>query len=196
MVSRREKELKERLAEQVDSLGLAAAAEGSEPRCIGVAFAAFSPEVEVDTAAGDLVAADQTALEEEIRSHLEGWESLAPEQFSERWTDYATDPYVGVGPRWVGLVDDDTVEAWMESEELEEALRTHPPFSPRRVTLTGLQVTHLAPSRVLVAYRVKETYRNEKTAAGNTFAVLYQTSDGWKIGVASKGTRHEAAIRR
>ena len=196
MVSKRDEKLEEGLADQLESLDLEVEEGQLEPRCIGVAFAMFSPEIEVDTAEDDRLTADRASLEEEIRSHLEGWESLSPKEFADRWREYATDPYVGVGPHWVGLVDEDTVEEWLESEDLKEALRTHPPFSPRRVSLTGLELTHLAPSRILAAYRVEESYENGETTVGNTFAVLFRTGDGWKIGVASKGTRHEAAIRQ
>lgn len=197
MATKRVEELKRRLEEKVDDLRLDCETAGAlAPRCVGVAFAAFSPEVQVETAPEELAAADQAALEQEILSHLEAWESLPPQEFAERWEEYATDPYVGVGPHWVGLVDEDIVATWLESDELEEALRTHPPYSPRRVTLSHLQLTHLAPSRVLAAYRVKEEYENGNVTAGNTFAVLYRVADGWKIGVASKGTRHEAPIRQ
>ena len=197
MGSERETDLMRGLETQLDDLGLETGdGDAFVPHCVGVAFAMFSPQVDVDTEPGDVASTSPDALEADLRSHLETWESLTPEHFVERWKELATDPYVGVGPHWVGLVDDVVVKQWTESDDLQEALRTHPPHSPRKVTLSNLQVTPLSPARVLAAYRVEEEYTNGKTTAGNTFAVLFRTSSGWKIGVASKGTRHEAAIRQ
>lgn len=198
MDSQREKELMRGLTEQLESLDVhteTAAGPELTPRCVGVAFAFFKPQVQVETETGDVSDQSPSELEQEIRSHLEAWDSMAPEQFAREWKRYATDPYVGVGPHWVGLVDDDTVKQWMASDDLNEALRTHPPHAPRKVRLSNLQITHLSPARVLATYRVEEEYTNGNMTAGNTFAVLFRTTDGWKIGVASKGTRHEAPIR-
>ena len=198
MGSEREKQLERELGDQLDRLGIEIVErpEGKlSPRCVGVAFAVFSPAAEVEPEPGDVQSLGSDALKDQVRQHLETWDSLAPDQFAKQWKQYATDPYVGVGPHWVGLVDDDTVKRWMASDDLQEALRTHPPHSPRKVSLSNLQITHLSPARVLATYRVEEEYTNGKMTAGNTFAVLFRTADGWKVGVASKGTRHEAPIR-
>ena len=75
-------------------------------------------------------------------------------------------------------------------------MRSHPPFEPRRVTLSNLQVVWLGPARAVVTYRAEESYRNGAVAAGNTFAVLMHVKGaGWRIAVASKGSRHEASLR-
>ena len=136
------------------------------------------------------------APEQAVRDHLQRWESLTPEQFAASWRELATDPYVGVGPGWVGTIDGKTVEQWMQSPDLREAMEIHPPYSPRRVTLSNLQLTWLGAARVVATYNAEETYTNGKVAAGNTFAVLMHVRDGgWRIAVASKGTRHEATLR-
>ena len=184
-------------AELDDSPG--SAPPGSAPT--DAAGAAARGEADEATASPSLAAAEPAAAEPAattavIRAHLQAWEELSPEQFGARWRDYATDPYVGVGPGWVGTVDEATVERWLGSAELREATETHPPFSPRQVALSNLQVFWLGPARVVVTYRAEETYRNSKVAAGNTFAVLLRVKGvGWRIAVASKGTRHEAPLR-
>ncbi len=122
MRSEREKELLQGLDRQMEELELNARNESTvSPRCVGVAFAAFSPAVAVETGAGDVASVNPSDLEDEVTDHLETWESLPPEEFAKRWKDLATDPYVGVGPDWVGLVDDAIVAQWMESEDRREA---------------------------------------------------------------------------
>lgn len=172
-----------------------------EARCVGVAFAIFAPTIDTELAdpapapPGPALAAAPSP-EQAVIEHLQGWESLAPEQFAASWRDYATDPYIGFGVGWAGTIDQQTVDQWMRSDELREAMETHPPFTPRQVKLSNVQVTFLSPARAAVTYRAEETYRNGKVAAGNSFAVLMHVKDaGWRIALASKGTRHEAILR-
>ena len=164
-----------------------------EARCVGVAFAIQqrTVDVEIDKAEGTT-----TSIQAEIEEHLNGWESLAPDQFLERWSEFATDPYIGVGPGWAGTVDRGVIEQWLHSDQLAEAEVELPTFSPRHVSLTNIQLVALGPGRYVATYRVEESYQNGKVSAGNTFAVLMHVSGkGWRIAVASKGTRHEPAIR-
>ena len=217
-------EVRRAFAEVVPELQLTTAPVEVEARCVGVAFAIFQPTIDTEleepaaptppapgepesaalgiaapTAGAAAAPSDaETAAGDEaaIRDHLQRWESLTPEQFAASWRDLATDPYVGVGPGWVGVIDQATVDQWMKSADLQEAMASHPPFTPRRVTLSNLQVVWLGPSRVVATYRAEETYTNGALAAGNTFAVLMNVRGrGWRIAVASKGTRHEAPLR-
>lgn len=168
-----------------------------DARCVGVAFMVFSRTVDLDLEAPEHAPSGETAdaFAAGIQSHLEEWESLAPEELAARWRDFASDPYIGVGPSWVGIIDQDAVERWLASDDLAEAKRTHPPYTPRRVTLSNLQVVALGPARAVATYRVAEEYQNGAVSAGNTFAVLMHVAGGWRIAVASKGTRHEAPLR-
>jgi hypothetical protein len=164
-----------------------------EVRCVGVAFiiSQRTIDVPVDTADESTVSAST-----EIAAHLLGFESLSPADFPQRWREYATDPYVGVGVGWVGTIDEKAVDEWLHSSALAEAEEALPTFSPRHVKLSNLQLVALGPGRYLATYRVEETYRNDEVSAGNTFAVLFRVRDqGWRIAVASKGTRHEAVLR-
>jgi hypothetical protein len=200
-------EVREAYAAAAADLVLAHATAGVEARCVGVAFAAYQRTIDaqLDDSAGaaprestaevvDL--ASPSAEEPAIRKLLESWEALSPERFGASWRDYATEPYVGIGPGWVGVIDQATVDQWLGSPELREAMVTHPPHSPRQVTISGLQLVWLGAARVVATYRAEETYTNGKLAAGNTFAVLMKIAGvGWRITVASKGTRHEAPLR-
>jgi len=164
-----------------------------EARCVGVAFAFFqrTVDVEVDTRA------PTAKTEAQAKDHLTRWESLAPQEFSASWRDYATEPYVGVGPGWVGIIDQAAIDDWLKSPQLAEAEKTHPTFTPRTVKVTKYQLVALGPGRFIAVYRVEERYRNGKVSAGNTFAVLMRVrGKGWRIAVASKGTRHEKPIRK
>ena len=182
------------VARLADELPLQLVDAGIEARCVGVAFADIRRTVDVEL---DSAERPTPTSQTEIEEHLEGWESLAPNEFAARWREYATDPYVGVGPGWVGTVDEEGVEHWLKSPDLAEAEQTHPSYSPRHVTLSNLQLIALGPGRYVAVYRVEETYQNGKVSAGNTFAVLMNVRDkGWRIAVASKGTRHEAVLRQ
>ena len=164
-----------------------------EARCVGVAFAFFqrTVDVEVDTRA------PTPKVEAQAKDHVTQWESLAPQEFALQWRDFATDPYVGVGAGWVGTIDQAAVEEWLKSPQLAEAEKTHPTFSPRHVKITKYQLVSLGPGRAIAVYRVEEKYKNGKVSAGNTFAVLLRVrGKGWRIAVASKGTRHEKPIRK
>jgi hypothetical protein len=207
-------EVREAFSSLASELPLELVGSEVEARCVGIAFAGYSRTVDVDLdkeGGGDdaapgatpamftgaaPAAAPTAAAPADVAQLLSSWESLAPDQFAANWRNYATDPYVGVGPGWVGTVDQSTFETWLASPELKEALESHPPYSPRHVQLSNLQVVTLGPGRVLAVYRVEETYQNGTMSAGNTFAVLMRVrGKGWRIACASKGTRHEAALR-
>lgn len=162
---------------------------------VGVAFAFFSPQVAVNTAAAEAVdAGDDEAIEELITR----FESMDPETFIRDWRRYAVEPYVGVGNHWSGIIDEATVQHWYGSEDLAKARVSFPPFSPRKITVSNTHIVYLEATRAVVTYHVEEEYRNGRVTAGNTCSIVMKTAEaGWKIVVNTKGSRHpqESALR-
>lgn len=188
---------KQKLREEVERAVEAGEIKLDEPgagelmRTLGVAFAFFSKTVDVDLAS-DVSPDVVVGPDQQIQKLLEGWESLAPDQFEASWRDYATDPYIGVGMHWAGVVDDDVVQEWLQSDELAEHEREYPSYSPRKVTLSKVEIVYLEPTRAVATYRVEEEHQNGKLTGGNTAAIVFNVSGkGWRVMVATKGGRDE-----
>lgn len=155
---------------------------------VGIAFAAFSPQLTVEPAVPEAVdQEDDVAIEDLITR----FESMDPETFIREWKLYAAEPYVGVGNHWVGVIDEANVRHWFESENLARAQEIFPPFSPRKITVSNVTIVYLEPTRAAVTYHVEEEYRNGRVTAGNTCSIVMKTArEGWKIVVNTKGSRH------
>ena len=159
----------------------------AEPRTIGVAFAAFNKTVDLQ-----VETAPTTGEDALVAQVLTSYESLSPEDFAQSWRDYASDPHMGVGTSWVGVVDQEAVDHWLASDALATALAAYPPYSPRRVRLHDLHVTHIGHTRAAATYRVEEEHTNGQRSAGNGAAVLMNVAgQGWRIVVVTKGGRGE-----
>lgn len=129
-------------------------------------------------------ATDDTA----IRTLVEGYESLDPTILASRWRDFAVDPYVGVGPSWLALVDQPAIEGWLATPALADALAAYPPFSPRRQQLHDFRIAYLGDTRAVATYQVEEEYRNGKTSLGNRACIVFRLDTvGWRIAVATQG---------
>ena len=169
-------------------LTLEEAALPDEVCAVGVAFAAFSPQLAVKTADPEAV---DDGDDEAIEDLIARFEAMDPETFLRDWKRYAAEPYVGVGNHWVGIIDEANVKHWFESENLARARASFPPFSPRRITVSNVSIVYLEPTRAVVTYHVEEEYRNGRVTAGNTCSIVMKTADeGWKIVVNTKGSRH------
>lgn len=172
----------------------------AEARTIGVAFAVFKKTVDLQAAPAaspgapgtlSVSAADGTD-DASIAQTLRGYESLSPEDFAKGWRNHASDPHMGVGTSWVGIVDQEAVDHWLSSDALAKARAAYPPFSPRRVHLHDLHVTYIGQSRAAATYRVEEEHTNGQKSAGNAAAILMNVAgQGWRIVVVTKGGRGE-----
>ncbi len=184
-------------AAQVSTLNLPADSTcENDSRTIGVAFAVFKKTVDLKTAPAAAqppgAVPSGSASDAAIGQVLRGYESLAPDQFAQHWRDFASDPHMGVGMSWVGVVDGQAVDHWLKSDSLAKAVAAFPPQSPRKVKLHDLHVTYIGDSRAAATYRVEEEHANGKKSAGNAAAILMHVDGkGWRVVVVTKGGRGE-----
>jgi hypothetical protein len=158
---------------------------------IGMAVAAFSRTVDIKVMAS-APPVDSTD-DDAIRDLIQCYESLDPTIFPDRWRNYATDPHMGVGLSWVGLVHEHAVQHWLETKALADAMAAYPPFSPRHLQLNDFRIMYIGDTRAVVTYQVEEEYRNGKTTVGNHSCILFRVEKvGWRIAVATKGGVAEA----
>ena len=158
---------------------------------MGIAVAVFSRTVDVNVPAAP-PPVDATD-DEAIRDLIQGYESLDPSIFPAQWRNYATDPHMGVGLSWVGLVHEHAVQRWLETKALADALAAYPPFSPRHQQLHEFRIMYIGDTRAVVTYQVEEEYQNGKTTVGNHSCILFKVHEvGWRIAVATKGGVAEA----
>lgn len=153
---------------------------------IGMAVAGFSRtvDVRVSLTAPPVDDGDEAA----IKDVLQGYESLDPTLYPHHWRKYATDPHMGVGLSWVGLVNEHAVQHWLETKALADAVAAYPPFSPRQLQFHDLRIMYIGNSRAVATYGIEEEYQNGQRTVGNHSCILFKVDDvGWRIAVATKG---------
>jgi hypothetical protein len=158
---------------------------------IGMAVAIFSRTVDVKVAASP-PPVDSTD-DDAIKALLHSYESLDPSIYKDHWRKYATDPHMGVGLSWVGLVNEHAVDRWLETKALANAMAAYPPHSPRKLELNDLRIMYIGDTRAVATYQVEEEYTNGRTTMGNHSCILFRVERlGWRIAVATKGGVAEA----
>lgn len=159
---------------------------------IGMAVAIFSRtvDVKVDTAPPPVDSADDDA----IKHLIHGYEALDPSIFKAQWRKYATDPHMGVGLSWVGLVNEHAIDRWLETKALANVMAEYPPHSPRKLQLNDLRIMYIGDTRAVATYQVEEEYTNGRPATmANHSCILFRVEKvGWRIAVATKGGAAEA----
>lgn len=159
-------------------------------RVVGTAFVAETDEGLAHATQFDLMespppvgAADDAA----ISALLTSYESQSPEDLVANWRQYATDPHVVLGEGWMSFVDKKDYHHFLRSDELAHANQEFPPYSPRHVTITNLNVVYIRDTRASVTYHLQEEYTNGKVAAGNSAAWLVKLSGGeWRIAAVQR----------
>ncbi|HEX4966297.1 MAG TPA: hypothetical protein VF173_36145 [Thermoanaerobaculia bacterium] len=158
---------------------------------IGMAVAFFSRtvDVRVEPSPPPVDSSDDDA----IRALITGYESLDPTLYKKHWRDYATDPHLGVGLSWVGLVNEHAVDRWLETKALADAIAAYPPHSPRKLQIHDLRIMYIGDTRAVATYQVEEHYKNDRTTVGNHSCIVFRIHKvGWRIAVATKGGVAEA----
>lgn len=112
-----------------------------------------------------------------IRSLLEGWERLSPEERRTSWKDFVTDPLIGVGRGFVGEFDQDSFDRWADDAELRQ--RYYPHGSGGEVSIENLEITYSGPGTAVASYRIEYP-----DSAVNGGALLLKSNEGWRIAAA------------
>ena len=112
-----------------------------------------------------------------IQAVIEGWETLEPANFANRFTDFATDPFVLIGTNGLGTVE--------SSDGFEGQLADYPLHSPRQMEVSNVQVVHIGGARAAATYTVDESYTDGSKIHSNAVAVLAKLSQGWRIVIAT-----------
>ena len=117
-----------------------------------------------------------------IESVVRGWESLEPSAYKGSFEEFANDPYLLIGAGSVGQVEGGSMGT---NEEFESVLQSYPVYSPRRSTVSNVQIVHIGGRRAAVTYVVSEEYTNGSSYQGNAVAVLAKLQQGWRIVIAT-----------
>lgn len=170
-------------------LGLRLEPPGCGERTVGAAF------VCIPLLGYDLVNVNQGTGQQDdqqIQSLIQGAESIPWNQFAQQWTNIYANPHMALTNEGLVRVDQPVIHHWMGSPEFADYLQKYPPFSPRQVQVTQLQVVYVGGDRASATYRVTEQFTNNKQLAGNGAMHLAKIqSVGWRIVVTAKAARKE-----
>ncbi len=119
-----------------------------------------------------------------IKKTIRGWERLTPAHYAEKYTRYALPAYLVLLHDGVGLVEEEGEEV-EGNDAFAERLARSPVYSPRKVKVKKVRVTHLGGMRVVATYTVDEKFADGKEFHGNAMAVLVKTERGWRIAIAT-----------
>lgn len=185
--------MQEAFERQAEGLGLDPAGPASSPtpgRMVGIAAVGTHSLVEFEhdkppTPQGDL---DRQAIEETVTK----FESLHPKDFLREWRHIATNPYVGIGEDQMGTIEEEGARSFFDSEDFKETLRLFPPFEPRNLTLSEMEIVFIGLTRAAATYRAEEEFTNGKYKVDNCCAILVKLDDGWKVCAVTTKDRGEA----
>lgn len=166
---------------------------GDDVRIVGTAFiAAMAKATQFDLmdSPPPVGASDDAAIGAVITTY----ESLSHEDLAEQWKQLALDPHVAIADTWFKALDKKDFRHWLRSDELEQAHQAYPPFSPRHVQVTNLNVVYIGDARAVATYHLQEEFTNGKVAAGNSAASLAKLEGGqWRIVAIHKRVKKEIA---
>lgn len=187
-VSEREANTQQAFDRQAGSLGLRQepAPAAGEVRTVGEAFfIVFGKTVDVDTL--DMAPAVGAADDADIQAVLNGAYSQQPADVEDHWRDFYHDPFEAVGRDFIVRMDEKAIKKWARSPELAQRLQDHPPFNPRQVTISSLNIVYIGNVRAAATYHVQESFQNAQVAAGNAMALMVKLENlGWRILIITK----------
>jgi hypothetical protein len=157
-----------------------------EVRTIGAAFfIVLGNTVEVNTL--DVAPPVGASDDAEIQAVLTAAYSVTPEQMEDNWRDFYHEPFEAVGRDFIARMDQPAIRKWARSPELAQHLQNFPPFNPRQVQITNVNITYIGTVRAAVTYHVQETFQNSQVAAGNALALMVKVEGlGWRILITTK----------
>ncbi len=148
-------------------------------RMVGIAAAGTHSLVDLEgkTSTAEVGEADRKAIAEVIGK----FEGLHPEEFLREWKNFATNPYVAVGESLVGTVQEDGLEDFFNRQSFKDTLEAFPPFRPRKLAISNMQIVFIGQVRASATYRVDEDFQNQKHKVDNCAAILVKLQDGWRV---------------
>lgn len=188
-----EMRMQEAFERQADDLGLdppVPESPSTPGRMVGIAAVGTHSLVEFEhdkppTPHGD---ADREAIEEVITK----FESLHPQDFLAEWRHIATNPYVGVGEEQMGTIEEEGARSFFDSEDFQETVRLFPPFEPRKMTISQMEIVFIGATRAAATYRAEEEFQNGEHKLDNCAAILVKLDDGWKVCAVTTKDKGEA----
>jgi hypothetical protein len=162
---------------------------GAETRAVGAAIC-LNGFISYDLISGKRPPGP--ADDQQIKSLIRGLESLPWAELPRRWREFLHDPYILVTSKGVLKSDQEVVDHWLASRELQEFLQEYPPHAPRKVKITQIKIVYIGSDRASATFRVQERFTNDKTLAANmTMIFVHLEHEGWRILVMTKGGRQE-----
>jgi hypothetical protein len=179
---------------QAEDLGLVSGGDASRPRrmsqMVGIALAGTHSLVEMDrkTKAAAVGQSDREVIAETIKK----FEGLHPDELMVEWKRYATNPYVAVGESMMGTVHEDGVEEFMNRKAFQDTLKAFPPFKPRKLEVSNIEIMFIGDLRAAATYRVSEEFQNGERKVDNCAAILMRLETGWRIAAVTTKDKGEA----
>jgi hypothetical protein len=170
-------------------LGLRLEPADSGERTVGAAFVCI-PLVEYDLV--KVSKPTDSDDDTEIQSLILGAESLPWSQFAQQWTNFYANPHMALTNEGLVRTDQPVIDHWMAHEKFADYIQKYPPFSPRQVQVTQIQIVYAGGDRANATYRVTEQFTNGKQLAGNGAVMVVKIKKvGWRIAVTAKAARKE-----
>jgi hypothetical protein len=170
-------------------LGLHLEPADSGERTVGAAFVCI-PLVEYDLV--KVSKPTDSDDDTEIQSLIQGAESLPWSQFAQQWANFYANPHMALTNEGLVRTDQPVIDHWMAHEKFADYIQKYPPFSPRQVQVTQIQIVYVGGDRANATYRVTEQFTNGKQLAGNGAVMVVKIKKvGWRIAVTAKAARKE-----
>jgi hypothetical protein len=164
---------------------------GEDVRIVGTAYAAVmakATQFDLMDSPPPVGASDDAA----ITAVITAYESLSPEDLTQQWQQFALDPHLAIADTWFKALDKKDFRHWMRSEELAQAQQDYPPFTPRHVQITNVNIVYIGDARAVATYHLQEDFTNGKVAAGNSAASLAKLEGSqWRIVAIHKRVKKE-----
>ena len=175
----------ERFEELAKDFAFNLAPGANDGRMVGVVLAPASHGGMDPSPSGVPQSLTATSDEDEIRSIVEQWETLHPDEIADKWKDVLTDPFIGLGPGWIKAVDDQFIADWQASDEYKTLREKFLPHSPRRTEVSDVKIAFVGTSMASVTYRAEEETQDNR-GVGNGAALLMKTGAGWRIAAVAR----------
>ena len=184
----REARLRQAVAEAQEGLELEFPA-AHENRMIGIAFLpAAHSSVDIDETGEPAPFTDDDR--ESISNLITAWHTVSPEDVEATWQQYATSPYYVVDGTGLRQVTAASIERWQEAQGTADT-QGFVPQKPRQVTISTLQVVHIASRIASATFQAREEGENGYVWMGNGAAHFVKGGSegygGWRLLVVAKG---------
>lgn len=120
-----------------------------------------------------------------IADVIHRWEQIQHHEALESVREVTSDPYAAIAPTWTKLMDQKSLEEWVESDEFQEQKDKFAPSTGGEREVSNLEITYVGPSMASATYRSEEQGANGVYLSQNA-VILRKEDGGWRIAAITK----------